>query len=89
MPTPKEDRNYKQEAKAESPQRKQDRRDRMNARYAVEKKVGNLPTDMQVDHKKALSAGGTNDPKNLRVIPKKQNESFNRAGPGGRQIGKA
>jgi hypothetical protein len=44
---------------------------------------------MQVDHIKALSAGGKNVPSNERLIPKKKNESFNRAGPGGKQIGKA
>ena len=89
MPTKAEDRNYKKEAAAETPARQQDRRDRMNARYAYEKKHGALPTSTQVDHKKALSQGGTNDPKNLRAIPKKQNESFKRAGPGGKQVGKA
>jgi len=89
MPTKPEDRNYKREAAKESAQRQQDRRDRMNARYAYEKKHGNLPTDVQVDHIKSLGRGGTNDASNLRAIPKKKNESFNRAGPGGKQVGKA
>lgn len=89
MPTKAEDRNYKREAAKETPARQQARRDRMNARYAFEKAHGDLPTSTQVDHKKAISQGGTNDPKNLRALPKKRNESFNRAGPGGRQIGKA
>lgn len=61
----------------------------MKARYDYEKKHGPLPTDVQVDHKKPLSQGGTNAPGNLRAIPKAQNESFNRAGPGGKQIGEA
>lgn len=89
MPTKPENRNYKAEYAKETPARKQARRDRMNARYGYEKAHGDLPTDMQVDHIKALSAGGTNGKKNLRAIPKKRNESFNRAGPGGKQIGKA
>ena len=89
MPTPKDQRNFKSEAAAEGPKRQQARRDRMNARYAYEKAHGDLPTNVQVDHKKAISQGGTNDPKNLRAIPKARNESFKRAGPGGRQIGKA
>lgn len=89
MPTKPENRNYKAEAKKESPARQQARRDRMNARYAYEKAHGDLPTNVHVDHKKAISQGGTNDPKNLRAISKKRNESFNRAGPGGKQIGKA
>jgi len=89
MPTPKDKRDYKAEAAKETPARQQARRDRMNARYAYEKAHGDLPTDVQVDHKRALSAGGSNAPSNLRSIPKKQNESFNRKGPGGRQIGKS
>lgn len=31
-----------------------------------------------VDHKKALSKGGTNDRSNLRVVPASQNRSFSR-----------
>lgn len=89
MPTPKDKRDYAAEARAEGPARQEARRQRMAARYAYEKKHGALPTSTQVDHKKALSQGGTNDPKNLRAIPKKQNESFKRAGPGGKQVGKA
>lgn len=89
MPTKASERDYRKEAAAESPQRKQDRRDRMNARYAYEKKHGDLPTNVQVDHKKALSQGGTNAPSNLRAIPKERNESFKRKGPGGKQVGKA
>lgn len=89
MPTKPENRNYKAEYARETPARKQARRDRMNARYGYEKDHGNLPTDVQVDHIRALSEGGSNGKKNLRAIPKKRNESFNRAGPGGRQIGKA
>jgi hypothetical protein len=62
---------------------------RQRARYAYEKAHGNQPTDMQVDHTRPLSQGGTNATSNMRLISKKRNESFNRAGPGGNQIGKA
>lgn len=89
MPTSANKRNYKKEATAETPARQQARRDRMNARYAFEKTHGDLPTNVQVDHVRAISQGGTNDPKNLRALPKARNESFNRAGPGGKQVGKA
>lgn len=89
MPTPKDQRNYAREAAMESPKRKQDRRDRMNARYAYEKKHGDLPTNVQVDHKKPLSRGGSNAPSNLRAISKARNESFKRDGPGGKQKGQA
>lgn len=89
MPTPKDKRDYKAEAAREGPERQQARRDRMNSRYAYEKANGDLPSTTHVDHKKPLSQGGSNKASNLRAIPKKQNESFNRAGPGGRQVGKA
>ena len=89
MPTKPENRDYKAEAAKESEKRKQDRRDRMNARYAYEKKHGNLPSNVHVDHKKPLSQGGTNAESNLRAIPKERNESFKRDGPGGKQKGKA
>ena len=84
MPTPAHKRDYKREAAMESDKRKQDRRDRQKARYHYEKEHGDLPTNVQVDHKKPLSRGGTNAPSNLRAIPKAQNESFRRDGPGGK-----
>lgn len=89
MPTPKEKRNYALEASRETPARQQARRDRMKARYDYEKAHGDLPTNVQVDHKKPISQGGTNDKSNLRAIPKARNESFKRAGPGGKQKGAA
>ncbi len=89
MPTKAENRDYKSEAAKETPARQQARRDRMNARYQYEKAHGDLPTNVQVDHKKAISQGGSNAPSNLRAIPKAQNESFKRKGPGGAQKGKA
>ena len=33
---------------------------------------------MDVDHKRALSKGGTNDSSNLRAVPKGENRSFAR-----------
>ena len=89
MPTKKEDRNYKAEAARETPARQQARRDRMNARYAYEKKHGDMPSTTHVDHKTPISQGGTNAASNLRAIPKAQNESFKRDGPGGKQKGRA
>lgn len=35
-----------------------------------------------VDHRKALSKGGTNDRSNLRVVPASQNRSFSRNSDG-------
>lgn len=89
MPTPPEKRDYKKEYARETPERRQARRDRMNARYAYEKKHGDLPSNIHVDHKKPISQGGTNHPSNLRAIPKERNESFKRHGPGGKQKGSA
>lgn len=89
MPTKPENRNYRAEAARETPERKQARRDRNKARYDVEKARGPLPPGKQVDHKTPISQGGTNAPANLRVISKERNESFKRAGPGGKQKGQA
>ena len=89
MPTKASERDYKKEAARETPARQQARRDRMNARYAYEKKNGNLPSDVHVDHKKPISQGGDSSPGNLRAVPKKVNESFDRDGPGGKQVGLA
>lgn len=89
MPTKPENRDYRAESKAESPERQQARRDRMRARYQYEKEHGNLPSNVHVDHKKPISQGGTNDKSNLRAIPKERNESFKRTGPGGKQKGSA
>lgn len=54
--------------------RLQDRRDRNNNRYDLEKdgkvKVGD---GKHVDHKKALTSGGSNSKSNLRVISAKSN----------------
>ena len=89
MPTPANKRDYKREAARETPQRREERRERQRARYAYEKKHGDLPTSTHVDHKRPLSQGGSNSASNLRAIPKEQNESFKRNGPGGDQVGSA
>lgn len=89
MPTPPDKRDYKAEYARETPARKAARAERNRARRAYENSHGNLPTNVQVDHKRAISQGGGNSMQNLRAIPKKENESFNRDGPGGKQIGQA
>lgn len=89
MPTKAEDRNYRREASMESPARQEARRQRMRARYQYEAQKGDLPSTTHVDHKTPISQGGTNAKSNLRAIPKAQNESFKRTGPGGKQVGKA
>lgn len=89
MPTKASERNYAKEAAAETPARQQARRDRMKARYHFEKKNGDLPSNVHVDHKKPISQGGDSSASNLRAVPKKVNESFDRDGPGGKQVGLA
>jgi 5-methylcytosine-specific restriction endonuclease McrA len=84
MPTKPENRNYQREAAMESEARKEARRERKRARYYMEKKYGELPTNVHVDHIKPLSRGGGNSPNNLRLLKKEKNESFRRVGPGGK-----
>jgi len=43
------------------------------ARKKVEKKQGDLPKTMEVDHIKPVSKGGTNANKNLRVVSRTVN----------------
>jgi len=53
---------------------RKDTQERVEARRYMEKKLGHIPAGMDVDHKKAIKAGGTNDPSNLRL----RNASANR-----------
>lgn len=72
-------RNYRQEAKTESSARKQARRDRVNARYAMEKEVGKSAIKgKDIGHKKALSKGGSNSRSNLFIQASASNQSFSR-----------
>jgi 5-methylcytosine-specific restriction endonuclease McrA len=71
-------RDYKKESNWEKTQarhRLSDRVKRIQARREVEKKTGNLPSDMHVDHKKELTKGGTNSKTNLRVVSARTNLS--------------
>ena len=58
------------------------RSERNKARRAYEKDHGDLPSDVDVDHKKALSKGGTSSLGNLRAAPKGANRSFSRTKTG-------
>lgn len=84
MPSsPNYKRNYKQEAKAESPARKHQRVERNQARAELMKegkvKVGD---GKHVDHKKPLSKGGSNSRSNLGVRSGKSNSSYQRTSKG-------
>lgn len=41
--------------------------ERMAARRFMERKLGNIPDGIDVDHKKSIKGGGTNAPPNLRL----------------------
>ncbi len=51
---------------------------RVQARRDYEKANGNLPSTVDVDHKKPIVKGGTNAPSNLRAVPRSKNRSFAR-----------
>ena len=52
---------------------------RMNARYKLEKEGRVKKNDgKDIDHKKPISKGGTNAPKNLRVVKASSNRSYKR-----------
>jgi len=56
--------------------------ERHKARRAYEKVHGDLPPNVDVDHKKALSKGGTSAMSNLRSAPQSENTSFLRTKTG-------
>lgn len=71
-------RDYKKEAnweKTKKPSRLADRVQRIQARRMVEKATGNLPSSQHVDHKQALTNGGSNSRSNLRVVSASTNLS--------------
>lgn len=56
--------------------------ERHKARRAYEKKHGTLPDNVDVDHKKAMSKGGSSDVSNLRAASRSANRSFARTKTG-------
>lgn len=56
--------------------------ERHKARRAYEKSHGDLPDTVDVDHKKAMSKGGTSKLSNLRAAPQSENTSFSRTKTG-------
>jgi hypothetical protein len=59
-----------------TPEQIHNRSERNKARRAVEKKVGDLPSNKDVDHKTPIKNGGTNAPSNLRVVSEHRNTSW-------------
>ena len=71
-------RNYTQEAKTAKERGEDiDKAKRNKARREYEKAHGDLPTNIEVDHKKHLANGGGNSLSNLRARPKSANRSDN------------
>jgi hypothetical protein len=60
---------------------KENRAARGRARYAYEKKHGDLPHSVDVDHKRMLDAGGGNAAANTRAISASQNRAWRRTHP--------
>lgn len=76
-------RNYKQEARTESKERKQQRSLRNQARQTMIKKGKAAVGDgKDVGHKRALSRGGSNTLANLAVQSRSSNRSFSRTSSG-------
>jgi len=61
-----------------TPEQLKKQSERHKARRAYEKAHGKLPDNMDVDHVKPLSKGGTSKLSNLRALPKSKNRSFAR-----------
>jgi hypothetical protein len=77
-------RNYKLEYERYqgTPEQIAKRSARNKARRTYEKTNGNLPSTVDVDHKKPIDKGGTNHASNLRAVPQSQNTSFARTKTG-------
>jgi hypothetical protein len=77
---PRNPRDYAAERKYDSkPEVKEKRAARNRARRAYEKKNGDLPSTVDVDHKTPLAKGGAKTAtSNLRAKPASENRSFAR-----------
>lgn len=77
-------RNYKLEYERYqgTPEQLKKQSERHKARRAYEKAHGTLPDSVDVDHKKALSKGGSSALSNLRAASRSANRSFSRTNTG-------
>lgn len=77
-------RDYKKEAQYEaSPEQVANRVARNRARRQYQKEHGDLPRDVELDHIKPLSKGGSSTSKsNVRAVPASANRSFSRTKTG-------
>jgi 5-methylcytosine-specific restriction endonuclease McrA len=84
MGRPGEKRNYKKEdaMRFSDPNEREKHNERMRARRAYEKKHGDLPSSVHVDHKTPLKKGGSNSSSNLRAIPADRNAGWRKGQKG-------
>lgn len=77
---PRNPRRYDLEYKAYdgTPAVRKKRAERNKARREYEAVHGDLPSNMDVDHKKPLAKGGKTTMSNLRAVPASKNRSFPR-----------
>lgn len=64
------------------PEQKKARAQRNAARREYEDKHGDLPSDTDVNHKKMIKDGGSNDSKNLEAISQKSNRGWRKGKKG-------
>ena len=64
-----------------TPEQKKNRAARNKARADFEKAHGDLPSTKDVDHKKMLDNGGSNDASNTRAISVKDNRGWRKDHP--------
>lgn len=58
------------------------RSQRNKARREYEKQHGNLPSTVDVDHKRMIKDGGGNSPSNLRAVSQKANRGWRKGKSG-------
>lgn len=76
---PRNPRDYQKERAYDGkPEVKAKRAERNRARRMYEKEHGDLPSSVDVDHKKPLAKGGATKLGNLRAVPASKNRSFAR-----------
>lgn len=77
-------RDYKKEYKEYqgTPEQIKKRSQRNKARREYEKAHGDLPSNVDVDHKKMIKDGGTNKLSNLRAVPQEKNSAWRKGKKG-------
>lgn len=65
-----------------TPEHKKERAQRNAARREYEDKHGDLPSDVDVDHKRRIAKGGTNTKGNLRAVGEEKNAGWRKGKKG-------